>query len=41
MNIFQAKQAFQKKITGIPKKNKEKFFNKLIALIDDAYKDDF
>lgn len=41
MNTFQARQAFMKRITGIPKKNKEKFFNKLIALINDAYEDDF
>lgn len=41
MNTFQATKALQKKIQGIPKKNKEKFFNKFIQLLDDAYKEDF
>lgn len=41
MNIYLARKEFQKKLNGIPKKNKEKFFIKLMDLIDDAYKEDF
>lgn len=41
MNTFLARIEFQKKLNGIPKKNKEKFFIKLMDLIDDAYKEDF
>lgn len=41
MNAYQASVMLNKKINGIPKKNKEKFFEKFIQLLDDAYKEDF